>query len=420
MPSQCPANEHREADSSLTRPDVMQLSTIAPCPSHQATEEREAWQAQSAMRLQGLEYDMYHHFVTTVSAWIDIFDPSQHFATLVPRLALRNEGLMKAILAMGARHMAASAAEGSIDVKVFKHAAVQYYSETLQYLQTAMRYASYKNSPELLATTLIISTYEMLDGAGAGWERHLKGVFWIQRTRETNGESGGLGQAVWWAWLLQDLWAAFRERRRVYSFYRMTKSYSQLNEWDIASRIIYILAQCVNFASDEEKRNGERNVIGRAARGEELAQMLEEWRSVKSISFEALPYSAQSATPFKPIWIHPPAFAVAMQMYHVARILIVSHRPSSREHHEDRSEDGSTCESIDVIGGIALLLPDGAYRALSSQCLYAAGLSCQDEARRKAILDTFADKPMQVDWAPTLHLPELLKSAWAAEDSRYR
>ena len=47
----------------------------------------------------------------------------------------------------------------------------------------------------------------MIDGFGKGWERHLKGAFWIQRSREINGESGGLEQAVWWAWLRQDVWA---------------------------------------------------------------------------------------------------------------------------------------------------------------------------------------------------------------------
>lgn len=62
-----------------------------------------------------------------------------------------------------------------------------------------MRYTTYKNSLELLATVLVVSTYEMIDGAGQGnWERHLKGVFWIQRSRDINGESGGLQQAVWW------------------------------------------------------------------------------------------------------------------------------------------------------------------------------------------------------------------------------
>lgn len=67
-----------------------------------------------------------------------------------------------------------------------------------------MQFTSYKNSLELLATVLVVSTYEMIDGAGQGnWERHLKGVFWIQRSREINGESGGLQQAIWWSWLRQ-------------------------------------------------------------------------------------------------------------------------------------------------------------------------------------------------------------------------
>lgn len=109
------------------------------------------------------------------------------------------------------------------EANVDRTAAVQYYYETLQYLQTAMQFTTYKNSRELLATVLIVSMYEMIDGAGKGWERHLKGVFWIQRSREINGESGGLEQAVWWAWLRQDVWAAFRENRRCFSFFRPTK-----------------------------------------------------------------------------------------------------------------------------------------------------------------------------------------------------
>ena len=146
----------------------MQVSTIAPSAGQDHAQERALWQSPEPLQLQGLEYDMYHHFVTVVSAWIDVFDPLRHFATLVPRLALHNEGLMKAILALGAHHLALRAAEGSCEVKVFKHAAVQYYSETLHFLQSTMRYTSYKNSQELLATTLIISAYEMLDGAGKG------------------------------------------------------------------------------------------------------------------------------------------------------------------------------------------------------------------------------------------------------------
>jgi len=91
-----------------------------------------------------------------------------------------------------------------------------------------MKYESYNRSLELHATALIVSMYEMIDGYGKGWERHLKGVFWIQRSRNIGAESFGLEGAGWWAWLRQDVWAAFREKRRVYTIHRTIKRYEDM------------------------------------------------------------------------------------------------------------------------------------------------------------------------------------------------
>ena len=76
---------------------------------------------------------------------------------------------------------------------------LQYYYQTLHYVQKAMQYSSYKTSLELLATTPIISIYEMLDDSCKDWERHLEGVFLIQRSQVIHGESEGLKSAVWLA-----------------------------------------------------------------------------------------------------------------------------------------------------------------------------------------------------------------------------
>lgn len=231
---------------------LLQISAFSPTTNgaNGAEDERQHWQAAEPIQLKDHEFDIFQRFVTGISLWIDLFDPLAHFSTLVPHLALHNEGLMKALLALGdyissparvkitfwSSRNGADHADGCTgarhlsikplctgDANVDRTAAVQYYYETLRYLQTAMRYTTYKNSLELLATALIVSTYEMIDGAGNGWERHLKGVFWIQRSREINGESGGLEQAIWWAWLRQDVWAAFRENRRCFSFFKPTK-----------------------------------------------------------------------------------------------------------------------------------------------------------------------------------------------------
>lgn len=229
---------------------------------------------------------------------------------------------------MGARHLSINAKNRS-EANVDRTAAVQYYHATLQYLQNAMRYTSYKNSLELLATVLVVSTYEMIDGAGKDWERHLKGVFWIQRSREINGESGGLEQAVWWAWLRQDVWAAFREHRRCFSFFKPTKAYSTMDMWDMASRVVYILAQAVNYSSEEEKISGERDLTSRILKANTLLNMLSEWQASVSVQFEPLPVKGPVNGAFRPLWLHPSALGAAVQMASMARILLLTHQPAA-------------------------------------------------------------------------------------------
>lgn len=279
---------------------LLQISAISPVPLNGASgsiDERQFWQASEAMQLKDHEFDIFQRFVTGISLWIDLFDARKHFSTLIPHLALHNQGLMKAVLALGARHLSIKP-KHSGEANLDRTAAVQYYYETLQYLQSAMRFTSYKNSDELLATVLVVSMYEMIDGAGKGWERHLKGVFWIQRSREINGESGGLEQAVWWAWLRQDVWAAFREHRRCFSFFRPTKPYHAMDVWDMASRVVYVLAQAVNYSSKDEKTE---DINQRILRANTLLNMLAEWRQSISVPFSPLPVEGPSNRAFRPL-----------------------------------------------------------------------------------------------------------------------
>ncbi|EMD01012.1 hypothetical protein BAUCODRAFT_60938 [Baudoinia panamericana UAMH 10762] len=405
-----------ESVASLQNPaKLLQISAIAPTPSDSTggtVDERQYWQAAEAVQLKDHEYDIFQRFVTGVSLWIDLFDPLKHFSTFVPHLALQNEGLMKAILALGARHLSIKPSNSG-EANVDRTAAVQYYYETLQYLQSAMRYTSYKNSLELLATVLVVSTYEMIDGQGKGWERHLKGVFWIQRSRDINGESGGLEQAIWWAWLRQDMWAAFRERRRCFSFFKPTKPYQLMDMWDMASRVVYILAQSVNYSSEEEKQQGEGDLEGRILRANTLLNMLEEWRSSISVHFEALPVEGPSNRAFRPLWVHPPALGTSLQMYSMARILLLIHQPAAGGYLEYLRRDKIITECIDTIGGIALKLTDDASRLMSTQCMFAAGLFCTDLAKRVCITELIDDHSTQTGWPSNTNLSEELRAEWS-------
>ncbi|KAI5206606.1 hypothetical protein E4T38_03786 [Aureobasidium subglaciale] len=366
-----------------------------------------------AVTLSDQEVSIFRYFVTTFSRWIDLTDPHQHFSVMVPHLALRNQGLMKAILALCARHLSLKPIPGLAPDRTL---AVLYYYETLQYLQQAMKSEAYLRSEELLVTTMIISTYEMIDGEGKSWERHLRGIFWVQRSREINGESGGLSQAIWWAWLRQDVWAAFREGRKVLSFFKPTKPYYAMDHWDIAARCVYLVAQCVNYSSEQEIEAGKSDLIMRLAKADELSTKLEDWYQHLTSHFNPLPCINTSQGPFKPIWIHPLVFGVGLQMYHFAKILLQICTPAAGGLKEYMARERALNESIDVICGIALATDDDAAIVISTQCIFAAGLHTQDPGKRVAVLGIIAQHQARTGW-PVHDLRIDLEAEWSKTDN---
>lgn len=171
-----------------------------------------------------------------------------------------------------------------------------------------MQYSTYKTSLELLATTLIISAYEMLDNSTNGWERHLEGVFLIQRSQTIHGESGGLHSAVWWAWLCQDIWAAFREQRKTLTFWVPQKPLSVLLPHELANRAIYHAAKVISFCADATTGT---TIQTRMEEANRLRGILDDWQQHLTIEFSPLPLGpCETSSCFKPIWISPPAFGM--------------------------------------------------------------------------------------------------------------
>jgi hypothetical protein len=134
------------------------------------------WNTETRIELKRHERMYFEYFIGVVAPILDLFDPTKHFANVVPHLALHNVGLLKSLLAVGACHMALSQdQEISIDVAsqvqpstpassssalpTTRGVAEQLYYETLQYLSQNLLYQSYTNSREILVTATMISTY---------------------------------------------------------------------------------------------------------------------------------------------------------------------------------------------------------------------------------------------------------------------
>ncbi|KAK7413953.1 hypothetical protein QQX98_007136 [Neonectria punicea] len=280
--------------------------------------EKQAWHSAEPIKLSPQECRLFKHFVQHISQWIDLFEPKKPFGSFVPHLAMHNFGLINAILALSARHLALSTNEPPGNPNFSRpdpNDAIRYYYKALHYSQEAMRYNTYKVSLELLAISIIISTYEMLDGSSTDWERHLKGVFWIQRSQVIHGDSGGLRQGVWWAWLCQDIWAAFREKRKPFTFWRPTRSFDVLDPCELAARSVYLFAQVVSFCSREEMEEESGDFASKVSKADALIDKWDDWREHLTVEFEALPVSTDAKDAFPPIWVHPPAFG-KLCLYH--------------------------------------------------------------------------------------------------------
>lgn len=156
------------------------------------------WNSIENIPLTDDELILFQHYVGVVGPLLDLCDPTRQFSTSVPRLAVHNLGLLKSLLAVAARHMAALSQPSFLQpgsephiVNPLLNVATHYYYETLHYLSQNLNQGSYSKSREIISTALLISTYEMFDTEGqynnGAWERHLRGIFWIQRSQNNNG-----------------------------------------------------------------------------------------------------------------------------------------------------------------------------------------------------------------------------------------
>ncbi|KAL0933913.1 zn 2cys6 transcription factor [Colletotrichum truncatum] len=426
------------------------------------------WNTITNIELSGTDLIYFHYYVDVVGPILDLFDPERHFTNVVPHLAVHNVGLLKSILAVAARHKSLgfnhnnpgpipsnppspdTNFQASLAEQDPARMATQYYYETLQYLSHTLLYPSYANSHEILATAIMISTYEMFDSNGPStsgdWERHLRGAFWIQRSQDNNAESAdSFRRAVWWAWIRQDIWAAFRSGRRTLTIFQPQKTLQDLNPDDLANRIIFLAAKCVAYAAPDAA-SSIQDLQQRMNLGNRLLRSLEEWREALPGSFSPIAAGSTSeATPganrpsssspsvhhlgqgpafapveehsskemFDSIWVHPPRNAGAMQMYHFARSVVLLAQPSTGGLNAYRRRQKLLNESLHNVCGIAKSCreTDFAMSFLNVQVVFAVGQCAQNEEKQTELLGILR-KSVEISSFPSKGLTEELGRIW--------
>ncbi|KAE8131634.1 hypothetical protein BDV38DRAFT_288507 [Aspergillus pseudotamarii] len=404
------------------------------------------WNTTGRIELSAVDVRFFRYYIEVVGPILDLFDPARHFSNVVPHLALRNTGLLKSILAVGAKHMslglmhmpgedvpgdyAASHASAPASLSTATgpssevdgapaHMATQYYYETLQYLSQTLLYPSYADSHEILATATMISTYEMFDADSAttsgDWEKHLRGSFWIQRSQDNDGESvDGLRQAVWWAWLRQDIWAAFRAGRPTLTFWRARKGLEELDSGELATRIVYICGKCVAYAASSETSN--QDPRHRIEQGDRLLCALDDWYRVLPASYQPVTVAMDppsNTTVFPPVWIHPPSHAGAMQMYNFARATVLLNQPTMGGLNAYCLRDKQLSECVKMVCGIANACQEHEFAMafVNVQALFGVGQFVRSPERRGELLHIL-EKMLRISKFPARGLVAELRKVW--------
>ncbi|KAJ5534835.1 hypothetical protein N7527_001089 [Penicillium freii] len=404
------------------------------------------WNTTSRIELSALDLKFFRYFIDVVGPILDLFDPARHFTNVVTHLGMRNTGLLKSILAVGAKHMSHGLMHGpgeSVSAEdatqnantrislaaatdlpsesdpVPTHIATQYYYETLQYLSQTLLYPPYAESREILATATMISMYEMFDAddasTGSDWEQHLRGSFWIQRSQDNDGESvDGLRRAVWWAWLRQDIWAAFQAGRPTLTIWRARKKLEELDSDELATRIIYICCKCVEYAASGGM-SANKDPRHRTQQGDRLLRILDDWHSVLPASYQPVTVAADfgSDTVFPSIWIHPPNHAGAMQMYHFARATVLLNQPTMGGLNAYRLREKQLSESVKVVCGIANACQqhEPAIAFVNVQALFGVGQYLRSPEMQRELL-RILEKMLRISKFPGKGLVAKLQKAW--------
>ncbi|KAK6085983.1 hypothetical protein SCUP234_01382 [Seiridium cupressi] len=190
--------------------------------------------------------------------------------------------------------------------------------------------------------------------------------------------------------------------------------YSELSQDELADRVVYLLSQTVNYCSKLNPSPVEPDTTSKRIRvGEALISELERWKTFLGPRYQPLPTAEPNPNSvFRPLWIHPARYGVALQVYSFARILITLHRPAVAGFDGFLRTQKTLSEAVATICGIAMELKDEGSQIMSAQCLFGAGLCVQDADKRNAVLSLIDACEARTGW-PMTALRRDLMAEWA-------
>ncbi|KAH8435134.1 uncharacterized protein LDX57_012763 [Aspergillus melleus] len=382
--------------------------------------------------------------------------------------------LLHACLAVSAKQL--SRAPQSTTSLTLNTSPVYYYQQALREMSHFLIEPSYSGSDELLASSIILSTYEILDVSGPSFGSHLKGVASLIRSHRITGDETGIRGATYWTWYRHEVWVAFQTGRRMFldeGYWQpkdVQEGFEGMSMRDVANRVLFVFGQCVSWYGDlhaggRDRSRGElcttpspspstistsatamraqqEDVETQRARANELRGALEEWKRKLPVSmriyFRQTQPQTQSQThglqengstastgqeinQFPATWYAYPESAISHQLYHASKILLGLHTPSSSPGSSNSNENNPLRTRRELersrreIFMIANSRIDQTWGLISTQCLYVAGLVTEGILERECTLELI-EMCQRVTGRQTVCIADQLRGFWQEEE----
>ncbi|KAJ6086303.1 hypothetical protein N7486_010584 [Penicillium sp. IBT 16267x] len=268
------------------------------------------------------EASLMRCFIQKIAPWADICDPQSHFSTLVPQRALQVPMVLKAVLALAARHDAIMTGNNDWE-------ASSYHGQCLELLIPALDKPEHTYDENLLVTVVILRICEELENT-RDEKFHLLGSNRLINLMSRSASSSGLAEAVSWQFLRQAIYASIVQHQPLQldlHNYECSTMFQRNDDAAVANMIVFHCAHIIQLC-----RNVPRLPVDESTR-HRISHSVEEWHRSMPPTWQPLRYQPPDAAadrPFPEIWMMSGPAVVGMQYFHTARIFITLSDPHSQ------------------------------------------------------------------------------------------
>ncbi|KAK5200444.1 hypothetical protein LTS13_003636 [Exophiala xenobiotica] len=356
---------------------------------------------------------LLRHFSTTICTWLDVCDKDNRFGSEVVRRAPSTPLLLNACLAVAARHLSKF---GRCNAELADH----HHEKAVQMLLAMLNEEDLdRHIDTILPSTVILRLFEQLSSNVPvhDLQRHLLGgsVFINSRTEYALG--GGLTQAAFWVFVLQDVQFSLAYQRplkmQTLPFSREFRQRWQYEnggtEQSLIHRAIWILVETIQHCFGHHEAVAEQK----------LSDGLAEWESLTSEIFRPFYHEPGDAETFGTLWYTQPGHVIAIQHICMAKILLLSKRASNSRmgigHGRTlRETHNQITQYADVLFGSALSTDEAVPRffACHAACTMASWITSPGLQRR--VLELLQATEQNHGW-PWGYIVERLAEDWETE-----